>query len=156
MINFDLVSNLDTLNKISDDIKEGISNDFEVYISNPSKIISHFKSFSIEVLKTSHKIVKQLALYYPKTTLIIFLASIIFTSLSLSLASIITLAIHTYYIYPLKNHIIYAIDVYDKNYISELSSSYENKKGCMFEINAKAIAQNFWDGMSEVFNLYAE
>lgn len=147
-----LSNTLDTIPKISNDIINDIKNDFNGYVSDPSQIFENFKSFAIQVLNTTEKVLKDIAIFYPKTFVICSIASIIFSFLSLSFFAIINIAINAYYLTKLKHHINHAIDVYEKNRISELKDSYETKRNFVLEIQVTATCHNLFDRIANFFH----
>ena len=88
----------------------------------------HLKDKIVDVLKTADKAMRQLIVYYPKTMLISFIASAIFTVLFPTIGGYIGLAINGYVFIRHQNFMFSAIKIYKENNVSELFSSYTEKK----------------------------
>jgi hypothetical protein len=112
-------------------------------------MITQLKSFTIQVLTTSNKILTEYAIYFPNAAFTAFMINAWFSLFSASYFLLAGLAIHGYFIYNMKNYLVRAIECYNEMHISELESTYEKKHEYIPIIKAVTKADNLVEKWKE-------
>lgn len=102
------------------------------------------KTFLVEVIKTADKIMRRFTMHYPKTLLISYIVSAIFTVIFPGIGAFINLALNTVLFLRYQNYMFTSIKAHKNGNISEWFSTIEEKKVLEFWVRAKVMGQEFF------------
>lgn len=109
------------------------------------------KTFLVEVIKTVDKIIKRLVVHYPKTMLIVSIASLIFTVIFPNILTFIGLGIDCCFFYRYHNYMFTSIKAHKDYKVSEWFSKSEDKMALELYVYGKIYGKEIWEKVTDFF-----